>query len=276
MILKLGDVNTDQNPQTTWNDLSWELLENLDRDEIQKRNKIRSLKKSLQYLFWWDSFLNYHEFTKKEMESGRWAWLYTIIKYDNEDTLVYIWWWEFNTDVFNIWWIPEFKWLHNSPLPLFVISQTDSFSLEKDWVDTNVKDYLNKNSIIVVPRKWEAYINSYWPKKNQINFNNINIKHLKDATNETRLAIIHKEFPNWQFQTWQNSFIDTIQKFQEMDFEKFYNTTKRHSQYMNQEMERLIWCFRHMWITQNWKNEEKTYRELYNLIQSFNTQEQKF
>lgn len=263
-----------QDPQNSDNHISWDLFENLDRETIQKNDKIWLLKLSLQYLFWWDSFLNYHEFTRKEIESGRWAWLYTIIKYDNEDTLVYIWSWEFNTDVFNKWWIPELKWLYKTPLPLFIISQTNVFDLERNWLNTNVKDYLNKNSIIVVPWKWDAYINSYWSKKNQVNFNNINIRHLKDAIKEVRIAILHKEFPNWQFQ----ECLKIIEKLQEMDFEKFYNTIYKNEQYLDENRKKLLWCFRNMWLnrTWSWVWDIKAYKSLYDTIKLFNLQQQSF
>jgi len=129
-----------------------------------------------------------------------------------------------------------------------------------------------------VPRKWEAYLNKYWPKKNQINFNNINIKHLKDAINETRLAILHKEFPNWQFKTGQNNCIDIIQKLQSIDFDQFYNTVRKNKQYLTKEMERVLWCFRHMWINLpwSWVWDRKAYQALYDLIQSFNLQNESF
>lgn len=274
MILNSDNLEQEKNSKNTDNHLIWDLFENLDRETIQKNDKIWSLKQSLQYLFWWDSFLDYHEFTKKEIESGRWAWLYTIIKYDNEDTLVYIWSWEFNTEMFNKWWIAELKWLYKSPLPLFIISQTNTFDLERNWINTNIKDYLNENSIIVVPWKWEAYINSYWSKKNQVNFNNINIRHLKDAIKKVRLAILQKEFPNWQFQ----ECIKIIEKLQEMDFEKFYNTIYKNEQYLDENRKKLLWCFWNMWVNRvwSWVWDKKAYKSLYDLIISFNLQQQSF
>ncbi len=294
MILKPGDLNKDQNPQTTWDDLSWELFENLENldyqdkmKEKEKQSDVHKLREVFSYLFWTQSLWNYCYYTKSWQQCTDWSDLYSIIKYRWEDLIIKVWCWEFNTDVFNVWWISELKWLHTTPIPLFVVNQSDSYLADEDTKELRTqkpKEYLNQNAVIIVPKWWKAYFRGYWERKQPINFWEINIRDFKNTLNEWRLAILHKEFPNWQFQ----DCIDIIEDFQKMDFDKFYNTVWKNRQFIKDDynknnhkwynMTKVLWCFWNMWTNRvwSWVWDIESFQSLYNLIKSFKIQEQSF
>lgn len=281
------DLNQDQNLKQTWDNLSWELFENLDYQEQlkekEKQSDIGKLWEVFTYLFGTQDVGNYCCYTKRWAQCSDWSDLYSIIKYKWKDLIIKVWAWEFNTDVFNIWWISELKWLHTTPIPLFVVNQSDSHRWDdhkKQLKTESPKEYLSKYAVIIVPKWWKAYFRWHWERKQPINFWEINIRDYKNTLNEWRLAILHKEFPNWQFQECLN----TIEDFQQMDFDKFYNTVYKNSQYMKEDnkkgnnMLRVLWCFRRMWVYRawSWVWDHKAYQSLYNTIQLFNLQKQSF
>lgn len=277
----IKDLNQDQYLKQTWDNLSWELLENLDYQEQlkekEKQSDISKLWEVFTYLFGTQDVGNYCCYTKNWAQCSDWSDLYTIIKYRWKDLIIKVWAWEFNTDVFNTWWISELKWLHNTPIPLFVVNQWDSHRWDdhkKQLRSEKPKEYLNKYAVIIVPKWWKAYFRWYGDKKNPINLGDINIRDFKETLNQWRLAILHKEFPNWQFATC----LKIIEKFQEMDFERFYSSTRRNKQHLTQEMEKVLWCFRRMWIYRawSWVWDKKAYQALYDIIKSFNLQKESF
>jgi hypothetical protein len=274
-------LDQDQNLEKIWEDLSWEIFENLDYQdkliEKQKQSDLHKLREVFSYLFWTENLWNYCCYTKNSQQCTDWSDLYSIIKYNWKDLIIKIWAWEFNTDVFNTWWIHELKWLHNTPIPLFVVNQSDSYRADdnaKQLRNEDPKKYLDKYTVIVVYKSWKAEFRGFKDKKDPINFGDINIKSYDNTLNEWRLAILHRVFHNWQFQ----ESLKIIEKFQEMDFEKFYNTTYKNPQYLNENMNKVLWCFWNMWVTREWSWiwDIEAYKSVYNLIKSFDLQQEKF
>lgn len=271
----------DQNLQSWDNHISWELFDNLDRKEKMELEKkqwdIHKLREVFSYFFETDGLWNYCCYTKNPKQCSDWSDLYSIIKHNWQDMIIKVWAWEFNTDVFNTWWVKELKWFYNTPIPLFVVNQSDWYLADehtKQLRDNDPKEYLNEHAVIIIPKWWKAYIRWYKDRKNQINFGDINIKDYENTIAEWRLAILQKEFPNWQFQ----ECLKIIEKFQEMDFEKFYNTVRKNNQYLDESQNKLLWCFRNMWVYRvwSWVWDTKAYQSLYDLIQSFNLANQTF
>lgn len=276
-----NNLDQDQNLKQTWDNLSWELFENLDYQdkmkEKQKKSDIYTIQEVFTYLFWTANLWNYCCYTKNPQQCTDWSDLYSIIKYKWEDLIIKVWCWEFNEDVFKTWWISELKWLHHTPIPLFVVNQSDSYLADEDTKmlrTKNPKQYLDKFTIIVVYKKWKAEFRGFKSRRDQINFGDINIKSYENTLNEWRLSILHKEFPNWQFQ----ECLKVIEKFQEMDFEKFYNTTYKNPQYLNENMHKALGCFWNMWVYRvwSWVWDTKAYKSLYDLIKSFDLQQERF
>jgi len=265
-----------------------ELYDNLDYQEQlkekQKESDTFKLRLVFTELFWTEHLWNYCcylDFKKQAKQCTDWSDLYSIIKYKWEHLIIKVWAWEFNEDVFNTSWIKELKWLYHTPIPLFVVNQIDGYLADKDEKILRKKyptQYLDKYAVIVVPKEWKAKFRWFKHQKDPINFDNINIKSYEETLNIWRLAILHKEFPNWQFKTGQNNCIDIIQKFQEMNFDKFYDTVRQSKKFLNEEMKRVLWCFRHMWINLpwSWVWDIQAYQALYDLIKSFNIQTESF
>lgn len=271
----------DQNPQNSDNHISWDLFENLDRQEkieLEKKQwDLHKLREIFSHLFWTEYLWNYCCYTKNPKQCSDWSDLYSIIKYNWQDTIIKVWAWEFNTDVFNTWWVKKIKWFYNTPIPLFVVNQTDSYFADEEQQElriNNSKEYLNKFAVIIVPKWWKAYYRWYQDRKKDIDFWPINIRHFDDTLASGRLAILQKEFPNWQFQ----ECLKIIEKLQEMDFEKFYNTIYKNEQYLDENRNKLLWCFWNMWVNRvwSWVWDKKAYKSLYDLIISFNLQKQSF
>ena len=274
-------LDQDQNLEQAWDNLSWNLFEALDYQEKikeqQKKSDIYKLREVFSYLFWTENLWNYCCYTKNPKQCSDWSDLYSIIKYQWKDLIIKVWAWEFNIDVFNTWWISELKWLHNTPIPLFVVNQWDSYLADdhvKELKNSHPKEYINKYAVIIVPKWWKAYFRKPRDTQNSINFGDINIRDHQTTLNEWRLSILHKEFPNWQFQ----ECLKVIEKFQEMDFDKFYNTIYKNPQYLNENMNKILWCFWNMWVYRvwSWVWDIKAYQSLYDLIQSFDLQQEKF
>ena len=273
--------NQETKIQITWDDLSSELFENLDYQqqlqEKQKQSDINRLWEVFSHLFGTENLWNYCYYTKSNKQCSDWSDLYSIIKYQWKDLIIKVWAWEFNTDVFNTWWIKELKWFYNTSIPLFVVNQSDGYFANREQQElrtNNPKEYLNKYAIIIIPKWSKAYFRWYQDRKNSIDFGHINIRDYQNTINQGRLAILHKEFPNWQFQ----DCLKIIEQFQKMDFHKFYSNTRKHRQHLSPQMERVLWCFRRMWIyrTWSWVWDIQAYQSLYDTIQLFDLQQQSF
>jgi hypothetical protein len=216
-------VNKDQHKQISWNQHSWEIFENLrhqENKEQQKHSDIQKLQEVFMYLFETQYLSNYCYYTKHPQQCSDWSDLYSIIKYDWKDTIVKVWCGEFNTQIFNTSWIRELKWLNHTPIPLFVVNQSNSYLANQHIQESRKntpKKYLDQYAIIVIPKKWKAYFRGYQERKNPINFWDINIKDYQTTLNQWRWAILHKEFPNGQFQIC----IDIINRFQKWILKNF-------------------------------------------------------
>ncbi|MFZ2150665.1 MAG: hypothetical protein WAZ12_04875 [Candidatus Absconditicoccaceae bacterium] len=276
-----NNLDQDQNLKQTGDNLSGELFENLDYQdkmkEKQKKSDIYTIQEVFTYLFGTANLGNYCCYTKNPQQCTDGSDLYSIIKYKGEDLIIKVGCGEFNEDVFKTGGISELKGLHHTPIPLFVVNQSDSYLADEDTKmlrTKNPKQYLDKFTIIVVYKKGKAEFRGFKSRRDQINFGDINIKSYENTLNEGRLSILHKEFPNGQFQ----ECLKVIEKFQEMDFEKFYNTTYKNPQYLNENMHKALGCFWNMGVYRvgSGVGDTKAYKSLYDLIKSFDLQQERF
>lgn len=283
MKRKYNQLREDMNSQQSWATLSWDILKNLSSKKgiengNQKETDLKKLQKMFLYLFWTGEKEDgdYCKGTYKDQQSSDLAILYTIIKYGDKDTIIKILKGKFNTDSFNGKWIDALRWLHHSPITLFVVDESDDGDSDILRGETPQK-YLDKYAIIVAPRNENAFFRGSRETKKSINFNNIATKNYIDTINDTRLSILKNEFSASQF----NKIMQIVEGFQKMDFNKFYKTMifKIKNQINTDDNSyKALNCFLKLWFDEDlilaWSMEE--YQKLYDLIRSFNTKKQRF
>ena len=174
----------------------------LQKDQV---NKIEHLAKILFNTNDWLS--NFCFYTDDPADCSDGSDMYTIAKVNWKNTAIKVWAGEFNIEVFNQKKINNhnkynsnsfkdykyIKWFSKTPIPLFIINQVDShFANEeqKELKENNPKEYLQKYSAIVVPKKKQAYINDL----NNINFNDINIQNDETIIKNLQSTIINTKF----------------------------------------------------------------------------------
>lgn len=258
---------------------SVELFESL-KPSPEEQEDINRLSEVFEQLFGTEYLGNYCCYTDEHKQCDDGSDLYTIIKYHGKDLIVKVGAGEFNTKVFTTGNIQELKWFYKSPIPLFVVNQSHScmYIPNKEEVimsKKTPKKYLDKCAVIVSPKWGEAYFRSYDQREDeeQIEYSDIHIKHYEDALYAWRLALLHKTFPNGEFDT----AVRLLKQFKELDFEKFYKRTYRGEKFFSDDEKKFFWCLRHMWVNTLWSaiGDREAYQSLYELIQSFDVKPHK-
>lgn len=206
-------------------------------------------------------------YTNQPKESSDWAILYTIIKTnDNKYTLIKVWAWEFNTELFNQENInspsvdyKNIKWFSRTPVPLFVVNQEDSyFANEEQKLEklNNPQKYLENHSVIVVPQKKQAYIKT---KNNTINFNDIKILSTDDVIKQLQTALLESKFSEQD----QKDIAKNLKDRKKKDIKNFKHTITYRDKHDNSELYiKLIYLLRQI-IPESWNLEQ-----IYNLLQN--------
>lgn len=272
----------------------------LDDDKVNKKNttdqtaeRLLTLKENYkkqiqnisQMLFKTNIWLfNACYYTNPPKQCSDWSTLFTLIKINWEDTLLKVWAWEFNTEVFNQKDINKnqqihekyraIKWYSNTPIPLFVVDQSDSYFAndeQKQEMTDNPKDYLQENSIIVIPKAKQAYI----PKKNNnINFNDINIFQESIIIKKLQTALFKSSFSNSRLKEVSN----IIKKRQEKNLKEFKGTINYKNNHIKNDSKNTkdILYMDLMYLLENIVSEHWNLEQIHRLIKSFNTNKNKF
>lgn len=241
---------------------------------LQESQKLKQIENISNILFSMQDWIKEaYEYTKYPQESWDFANLYTIIKINNKDVLIKIWKWNFNLEVFNQKEVnkqdlytketndySQLKWFANTPVPLFVVDQVNStFADETQKLDMNKnpKKYLEENSIIVVPKTKQAYLNHDY----NINFNDINILHTDDAIKQLQNAILKSKFSNNEM--W--SISKTLEDRKNKTLEKFQSTIDYKDKHDDNPLYKKL-----IWLLKKFVPEEWDIKQVYNLIQTYN------
>jgi len=223
--------------------------------------------------------------------NNHWEWLwnsvlYTIIKIDNKNTLVKVWEWDFDLEDFNQEKINKIdkysknkaepkdykslKWFSRTPVPLFVVDKINSSLANDDQlkeIKNNPKNYLNDYSDIIVTKRKQAHTKKY---NNDIEFNNINILPEDIAKTKILNSIIETRIRNKD----QSLFNKIMKKLQELDFQsfqkRFTNKIRNNRNHRSELFVQIKELLENMTLNPN------DIQEIYNLVQSFNTNKNQF
>lgn len=229
-------------------------------------------------LFGTESLGDYVCYTDENKQCSDGSDLYTLIKYKGKDLIVKVGAGEFNTKVFTTGNVKELKWFYHSPIPLFVVNQENSYLWDKEDMllrEKNPKEYLDKYAVIVSSKGGEAIYRTPRERHEQkLDFNHIYIREYTDALLQWRLVLLKNTFPGDEF----DIACRMIKKLKKMDVEQFYTQIRKGRKFFSEEMGKLIWCFRHMWVNRvgSGVGDRDAYQSLYDLIQTFDTQKQVF
>jgi len=254
-----------------------ELLDSLKKSPYEQK-EIAHLAEVFKELFGTDFLGDYTCYTNEAKQCSDWSDLYTLIKYEGKDIIVKVGAGEFNTKVFTTGNVKELKWFYHSPIPLFVVNQGNSYlgdTEDKFLRAVKPKEYLDKFAVIVSPKWWEAMYRTPRERHEQkIDFNHIHIREHTDALLQGRLALLHKTFPNWEFE----ETVRMIKRLKKMDFEQFHTQIRKGEKFLSEELKKLLGCLWHMWINTVGcaVGDRDAYQSLYDLIQSFDTHKQAF
>lgn len=221
---------------------------------------------------------NYYCYTDEGAQCTDGSDLYTLVKYEGKDLIVKVGAGEFNTKVFTTGNVKELKWFYNSPVPLFVVNQGHIYlgnEEDREQRAMKPKEYLDSFAVIVSPKWGEAkYRPNQERHEGKIDYNHIHIRHYDEALAAGRLAILKKEFPNGEF----SNAMYMLKRIKLMDFDQFYKQIRKGKEYLSDDMNRLIWCLRHMWVNTvgSGVGDKEAYMSLYDLIQTFDVYKETF
>ncbi len=268
------DKNTEyKNKENNWN-TSRDILEWMNFEWQEYIWKIWSL------LYWTkDWLLNAAYYTDYPKDCDDWSTLFTIVNINWKNTLVKMWAWEFNIECFNqkdknkdqehVERYKHIKWLWQTPIPLFVVSQRNSYLANEEkrknmWV--NPKKYLEDYALIVVPKKKSAYSTD----KNDVDFNKIHIPSLEEAKKKINNTIIDINISK-KNRHYLKKIMQELQSISYEEFsKKFSNKVWNKNNPKSQVFQKIKYLLENM-IPETWNK-----KQIYDLIKKYNTNKLKF
>ncbi|MFA6255649.1 MAG: hypothetical protein WC606_00565 [Candidatus Absconditabacterales bacterium] len=144
--------------------------------------------------------------------------LYTLIKYDNKDTLVTLGTGDFDDEMFMRRDIPEFKGFSHSPLPLFVVGR----GADEEYKQSYPKKFLNRYAAIISPKGGEIIFSTGGPERQEktIDYGKIHIMHYNDAVDTLQNALLNKMFKSADNKEKAVEEIITLQGLSQEEFDK--------------------------------------------------------
>lgn len=190
-----------------------------DDGEIMKED-INIFIKLAQYYYDTEWSIDYGELTWEEVQVGYDAHLYTLINYKGKDILVQVGSGEYNIATFTKSGVEKTRRLHNSPLPLFVVTAR----ADQEHKDSHPRKFLNEHAMMYSP-KWGLIETRMTCKERQqsIDYGKSNgIMTYEKAKAVLQSAIVRKKFFDRKVtnkvKKW---FIDEMKILKTKDFEQF-------------------------------------------------------
>lgn len=246
----------------------YDLIDNLnnndeDNSDYMKKHNINVLREIAK------KYYGIAEIKKMETYLHKWNLesLYTLIDYEWEDILLCIGTGDFTQEMFTRKDIPEYRWLTNSPLKLFVTTAR----ARENSKDSDPKNFLDQFTIMYAPKGGEIVLRNTHGQQSINHWDSLGIIKYKDVLFTLRNAEIHKIFPH------EHEFDKFCKKIQELKDYSYEEVSKRSSikDYFHNLAEddkefniKFFDCLRTL-SGENQKN-------MYKLIQSFNCSEKQF
>ena len=281
-------MNTNPNEINTTNYVNKDTKQHLTlkSNELEKAledtEKLKGKKKLLKLIvqnFFNSDFLGYYCW-KGWKECTDWSDLYILTK----EGIIKAWCWEFNRDTFINWVYDrsDKKYLENhkfngSPLPLYVVNQTDSY-LAHDKVkklrEENPVEYLEKYTVLSYDPQDKSIISNYGKRNEDIEKININkdrIIWISDAI----LLFRNKFIENFD-KEFLNEYMSKLQKLTLEELRQYDKNSKKITDENESALWRIIdiklWC-NMCWA---WIYADEAIKSRYDVIRSFDTNAWKF
>lgn len=234
-----------------------------DQWEILKKQAIEKIRRITERYYETDKGRNYskdvEDFDGNVTEYGDDKYkehLYTMIKYQGKDTLIYIGKGEFSHDVFTRRNIPTLRWFSHSPLPLFVVAAW----ADEEYKEQRPKQFLDEHAMIYSPRWWQAEVRTH-PKQREKSIdygNGSGSMQYENAILAVQNAGIHKMFQS------KKSFEKFVRKMKEIKTytpEKMQIRSRRNNREGEMFYDMMRTCLFHL--------SDGDMQDMYTLIQSF-------
>ena len=231
-------------------------------------------------LFWTKDWLfdaSYYTDYLKDCDDG--ATLFTIIRINWKNTLVKVWAWKFNIESFNqkdvnkdqehVEKYKHIKGLRHTPIPLFVVSQSNSsFANEqqKNNMIEKPQKYLKNNSIIAIPSKRRAYLTN----NKELDFKEIHIPNLDEAKKKINNTIININIPKSR-QHYLKSIMKELQNMTFKGFSKKIGNKIWNIDNPKSEIFHKLKYLLELMVPENWNK-----KQMYELVQSYNINRAEF
>lgn len=233
-----------------------------DNGEYMKKHTIGQIRSLAKEYYDSEAIMNMPE--HKEQDHSE--YLYTIIKYGNEDVLLHIGTGKFTPEMFTTGNIPEYAWLYRSPLKLFV---TNAWARSQDN-ESSPKDFLAQHAKLYSPKWWVVEIRNIHDIS-PINYgNSLGIVYYDDSIVALQNAQIQKSFSQENFK----KFCEKIERLKECSYDDIVkqSKTKEGFHYLSDEDKAFNQAFFDCLLSLSGGNK----KNMYKLIKSFDSATQKF
>ena len=260
---------------------SFSLKSNEIESTLQDAEKLKHKKNLLQkivFKFFNSEMLSYYCW-KGWQECTDWSDLYILTK----EGIVKVWCWEFNRDTFMNWVYSKFdkKYLENykfndSPLPLYVVNQSDSYLASnkvRNLREENPLEYLGKYTVLLYHPENKTVISNHgkWDEeKDEININKDTIIWISDAI----LLFRNKFIENFD-KEFLNKYMSKLQKLTLEELKQYARNSEKITDKNESAVRNII--YNKMWcsIVGAWIYADEAIQSRYDVIRSFDTNEWK-
>lgn len=269
--------HTDKNASTVFPSKK-NILEAVLSDKEKIKYK-KNLLKSIIEKFFNSEYLSYYCW-KCWQECTDWSDLYILAK----EGIIKVWCWEFNRDTFINWvysehdkkYLEKYKF-NDSPLPLYVVNQTDSY-LANDKLrklrEENPIEYLEKYTVLSYNPENKTVVSNYGKlakSRKNVNINKDTIAGVSDAI----LLFRNKFIENFD-KKFLNEYMSKLQKFTLEDLKRYARNSEKITDENEIAVRNIIynkmWC---IWVGA-WIYTDEAIKSRYDLIKSFDTNKWEF